>query len=253
MTGTLDIIGLGPGPEKWLTAESAETIAQASDIFGYRSYVERVSARPGQICHPSDNREEIERARAALDLAASGRRVAIVSGGDPGIFAMAAAVFEAIEVGPLAWRALDVTVRPGITAMLAAAAQIGAPLGSDFCVLNLSDNLKPWSKIEKRLSLAAEADFVIALYNPASRARPHQIHDAFTLLRQCRDASTPVVFATAVGRADESITVCQLGQADPALADMRTLVIIGSSATRILPRANGAVWVYSPRRTGVAE
>lgn len=252
MSGTLDIVGMGPGPEKWLTAEAADAIAQASDIFGYRPYVDRIPARPGQISHPSGNGEEIERAKEALRLAASGRRVAIVSGGDPGIFAMAAAVFEAIEAGPPKWRALDIAVRPGITAMLAAAARIGAPLGSDFCVLNLSDNLKPWNRIEKRLALAAEADFVIALYNPASHARPHRIHDAFALLRQCRDASTPVVFATAVGRGDECIAVCTLGQADPSLADMRTLVLVGSSATRIVSRANGAVWVYSPRGTEIA-
>lgn len=247
MTGVLNIVGLGPGPAQWLTPEAASVLADATDIVGYQTYVDRVVLRSGQTCHVSDNGAELARAHHALSLTAKGRRVALVSGGDPGIFAMAAAVFEAVETGAPEWRGLDVRVVPGVTAMLAAAARIGAPLGSDFCVLNLSDNLKPWALVERRLELAAEADFVIALYNPASRARPRQIHAAFDALKKHRDGATPVVFATAVGRADEEIVVTTLDEAGSAQVDMRTLVIVGSSATRVVPKADGGLWVYSPR------
>ena len=177
--GALQVVGLGPGPARWMTPGSSEALARATDIVGYHVYVARLEIGPHQRVHASDNGDELERARHALELAAGGAEVAVVSGGDPGVFAMAAAVFEAIESGPPAWRALEVEVIPGVTAMLAAAARLGAPLGSDFCTLNLSDNLKPWELIEKRLRLAAEGDFVIALYNPASRARPEAIHRAF--------------------------------------------------------------------------
>jgi precorrin-3B C17-methyltransferase len=248
MTGSLRIVGLGPGNAGWLTPEASAALAAASDLVGYRAYVERVPAIAGQVRHASDNGEEFDRAGQALALAAAGRNVAVVSGGDPGVFAMAAAVFEAIEAGVPEWRNLDIAVVPGITAVLAAAARVGAPLGSDFCVLNLSDNLKPWALIEKRLRLAAEADFVIALYNPASRARPGQIHDAFTILRAARDGATPVIFAAAIGRPDETVVVETLLMADPARADMRTVVIVGASTTRLISKADGGVWVYSPRR-----
>jgi precorrin-3B C17-methyltransferase len=165
------------------------------------------------------------------------------------VFAMAAALFEAIEQGPAEWRALDVAVLPGVTAMLAAAARLGAPLGGDFCAINLSDNLKPWAVIEKRLTLAARADFVIALYNPASRARPQQVHEAFALLRREREPDTLVAFATAIGRPDETIALSRLAEADPGLADMRTLVIVGASSTRRVERSDGTCWIYTPRRT----
>jgi precorrin-3B C17-methyltransferase len=157
-------------------------------------------------------------------------------------------VFEAIELGPPAWRALDVSVLPGVTAALAAAARLGAPLGADFCVINLSDNLKPWAMLEQRLRLAAEADFVIALYNPASRARPQQIARAFELLRSRRAPATVTMFARAIGREDEHVHVTTLAAADPSLADMRTLVIVGASGTRCVERSSGQPWVYSPRR-----
>jgi len=248
MTGSLRIVGLGAGAPGWLTPEAAAALAEASDLVGYKSYVDRVAPEPGQARHVSDNREEASRAICALRLAAAGRRVAVVSSGDPGVFAMAAAIFEAIEAGAPEWRALDIAVLPGITAVLAAAARVGAPLGSDFCVLNLSDNLKPWALIARRLRLAAEADFVIALYNPASLARPRQIHEAFAILRATRSGQTPVVFAAAIGQRGEKIVVSSLAEADPAIADMRTLVIIGASSTRLIPRADGGVWVYSPRR-----
>jgi precorrin-3B C17-methyltransferase len=186
------------------------------------------------------------RAERALALAANGQRVAIVSGGDPGVFAMAAAVFEALEKDPAA-RGIAVCVEPGITAMLAAAARIGAPLGHDFCAISLSDNLKPWALIEKRLRLAAEAGFVMALYNPASKARPDQIGKAFAVLSDVLSPDTVVVFARAVGREDEDIEVTTLAKAADADCDMRTLVIIGSQATRKVECADGRIWVYTPR------
>jgi precorrin-3B C17-methyltransferase len=243
--GRVMVVGLGPGPERWLTEEARGLLAEATDIVGYGPYVERVAPSAARR-HPSDNRVEIERARLALDLAAAGRRVAVVSGGDPGVFAMAAAVFEAIEAGPAAWRALEVTVSPGVTAMLAAAARVGAPLGHDFCAISLSDNLKPWAVIEARLRAAAAADFVIALYNPASRARPDQLARALAILREGRGERL-VVLARAIGRDDETVTVTTLAQADPACVDMRTLVIVGSSQTRQIERQEGRPWVYSPR------
>jgi precorrin-3B C17-methyltransferase len=244
-------VGLGPGAAEWVTPEASAALAAASDLVGYASYLARLPERPKQLRHASDNREEIGRARHALALAAQGRRVAVVSGGDPGVFAMAAAVFEAIEGGEAAWRELDVRVLPGLTAMQAAASRIGAPLGHDFCAISLSDNLKPWSIIEKRLRAASQADFVIALYNPASKARPERIRDAFACLRDHRSDATPVIFARAVGRADERVTITRLGEADPDLADMATLVIIGSSETRLIERPGAAApFVYTPRSYG---
>ena len=247
MSGWLRVVGIGPGPADWITPEASSAIAAASDVVGYSTYVDRVSIAPSQRRHASGNGDELERARHALELAQQGAKVAMISGGDPGVFAMAAAVFEAIEAGPASWRSLDVTVLPGVTAALAAAARLGAPLGADFCVLNLSDNLKPWAVLEHRLALAAQADLVIALYNPASRARPQQIHDAFHILRQHRTPSAVTMFARAVGRPDEQLLITSLGSADPNVADMRTLVIIGTAATRCIERPNGS-WVYSPRR-----
>lgn len=245
--GALRIIGLGPGDDAWLTPEASDLIAKASDLVGYAPYLERLPIRQGQTRHPSGNRVEMERARLALGLAEEGRNVALVSGGDPGVFAMAAAVFEAIEEGDPAWRDIDVTVCPGISAMQAAAARIGAPLGHDFCAISLSDNRKPWHLVEKRLAAAAEGDFVIALYNPASSARPQRIHDAFALLRGLKAGQTPVVFARAVGRPDEAISVVTLAGADPSLADMSTLVIVGSSQTKTIARKGKAPFVYTPR------
>jgi precorrin-3B C17-methyltransferase len=249
MNGWLRVVGIGPGPADWITPEASIALAAASDVVGYSSYVERLALAPNQRRHASGNGDELERAGQALDLALGGAKVALVSGGDPGVFAMASAVFEAIEAGPAAWRALDVTVLPGVTAALAAAARLGAPLGADFCVLNLSDNLKPWPVLEQRLQLVAQADLVIALYNPASRARPKQIYEAFEILRRHRTAAAVTMFARAVGRPDEQLTVTTLGAADPGHADMRTLVLVGTAATRCIERsADRGSWVYSPRR-----
>ncbi|MDQ0355519.1 precorrin-3B C17-methyltransferase [Rhodoplanes tepidamans] len=243
----MTIVGLGPGAPRMITPEVTDALATATDLIGYGPYVARVPDRPGLTKHGSDNREEIDRSRHALSLAAAGHRVAVVSSGDPGVFAMAAAVFEAIEHGDPAWRELDVRVLPGVTAMTAAAARAGAPLGHDFCAVNLSDNLKPWALVEKRLRLAAEADFVIALYNPVSKARPHQLGRALEILRASRAPETPVIFATAVSEAHERIDTVRLGEAVPARADMRTLVIVGSSQTRLVARKNGPAFVYTPR------
>jgi precorrin-3B C17-methyltransferase len=243
------IVGLGPGPAEWMTPEASEAIATASDVVGYKPYVDRLILRTDQRTHASDNRLEIERARLALKLAAEDRAVAVVSGGDPGVFAMAAAVFEAVEEEPQ-WLRLDISVSPGVTAMQAAAARLGAPLGHDFCAISLSDNLKPWAIVERRLRSACEGDFVIALYNPASQARPARIVDAFDLLRAAKAATTPVAFARAVGRADETLTLTTLGEADPNLPDMATLIVIGSSETRFIARDGARAWMVTPRAYG---
>ncbi len=253
MSGALAIVGLGPGPAKWMAPEAEAALALATDVVGYQPYLDRLPQRSGQRRYGSDNRVEIDRARHALTMASMGRAVAVVSGGDPGVFAMAAAVFEAVETGEPSWRGLNITVVPGISAMQAAAARLGAPLGHDFCAISLSDNLKPWDVVERRLRAAAEGDFVIALYNPASKARPDKIHLAFDLLRACKAATTPVAFASAVGRADERIILTTLGNADPALADMRTLVLIGSSETRIIERPNATPWLLTPRSYGATR
>ena len=247
MSGRLAVVGLGPGDVRWLTPEADAALAAADALFGYGPYLDRAPVRDGQSRHPSDNREEALRARDALETAAAGTNVALVSGGDPGVFAMAAAVCEQIESGEAAWRTLDVAIVPGITAMLAVAARVGAPLGHDFCALSLSDNLKPWPVIERRLDAAAQAGFVIALYNPISRARPWQLTAALERLRRYLPATTPTVFGRAVGRADETIAVTTLQAADPAGADMATLVIVGSAETRLVPRPGHAPLVYTPR------
>ena len=244
--GEILVVGLGPGPDGWRTPEVEAALGRASDLVGYGPYLDRCPLRPDQRRHGSDNRVELDRARLAIDLCRQGRVVAVVSGGDPGVFAMAAAVFEAIDADATA-RTLAVTVMPGVSAMQAAAARLGAPLGHDFCAISLSDNLKPWALVERRLVAAATGDFVIARYNPASRARPGRIHDAFALLRTLKAAATPVAFARAVGRPDEAIVVTDLGTADPGLADMATVVIIGSSASRLVARPNGRPWFYTPR------
>jgi len=247
VSGRLAVVGLGPGDTRWRTPEAEAALAAADALYGYGPYLDRVAARPGQARHPTDNREESARAAAALRHASQGAHVAVVSGGDPGVFAMAAAVCAEIEAGPDAWRTLDVAIVPGITAMVAVAARVGAPLGHDFCALSLSDNLKPWELIERRLDAAAGAGFVIALYNPISRARPWQLGTALERLRQRLPASTPVMFGRAVGRPDESVVVTTLADADPATADMATLVIVGSSETRAIARPGRTPLVYTPR------
>ncbi|WP_245184515.1 precorrin-3B C(17)-methyltransferase [Halomonas salinarum] len=247
--GWVRIVGLGPGSETLITPEASSVLEQATDAVGYVPYVERLSPRPGLTRHGSDNREEVRRAEQALEMAAAGRRVVVVSSGDPGVFAMGAAVFEALEAGDPAWRALDIQVLPGVSAMLAASARLGAPLGHDFCCINLSDNLKPWALIEKRLRLAAEADFAMAFYNPRSRSRPEGFARALTVLREACGNERPIMFARAVSTPEERLIVTTLGEATPEMADMRTLVMVGSSLTRRIPHGTRAEseWVYTPR------
>lgn len=247
MSGRLAVVGLGPGDACQLTPEAADTLAAADALYGYGPYLARAPLRPGQERHASDNREERARAAAALDHAAQGANVALVSGGDPGVFAMAAAVCGEIDTGPEAWRNLDVAIVPGVTAMLAVAARIGAPLGHDFCALSLSDNLKSWELIERRLDAAAGAGFVLALYNPVSRARPWQLGAALDRLRRLLPATTPVVFGRAVSRPDEATIVTTLAAADPGAADMATLIIVGSAETRVIARPGRPPLVYTPR------
>jgi precorrin-3B C17-methyltransferase len=249
VTGSVTVIGLGPGDPRYLTGGAAAALAAATDLVGYGPYVDRVPTRDGLIRHPSDNRVEVERARLALDLAGEGRSVAVVSGGDPGVFAMAAAVFEALEEGRAGWRDVAIRVEPGITAMLAAAARVGAPLGGDFCAISLSDNLKPWDVITARLEAALAADFVVSLYNPISKARPWQLGKALEIAAGHRDAATPVIFARAIGRPDEDVRVMSMAEAVAVAgtADMATLVMIGASATRSLTGPDGSSYVYTPR------
>lgn len=241
MTGWVAIAGLGPGRDDLVTPEVTAMLAEATDVIGYIPYVKRVAPRDGLTLHPTDNRVEIDRATHALTLAAEGHRVAVVSGGDPGVFAMASAVFEALEGKPQ-FADADIRVLPGITAMLAAAARAGAPLGHDFCAINLSDNLKPWSVIERRLRLAAQADFAMAFYNPRSRSRPHQFGDALAILREECAPQRLVTFARAISRPDEALNTVTLAEATAEMADMQTVVLLGNSQTRVVGR-----YVYTPR------
>lgn len=247
MTGKLYVIGTGPGGPQQMTPEAVEAVSNSVDFFGYGPYLDRLSLRVDQNRIASDNREELDRARAALTRAASGAKVCVVSGGDPGVFAMAAAICEAVDIGPQEWRDIDIEVVPGVTAMLAVAARIGAPLGHDFCAISLSDNLKPWDVITHRLKLVAEAGLVMAFYNPISKARPWQLGEAFDILRTVLPGETPVIFGRAAGRPDERMLVMPLRDADATKADMATCVIVGSPETRIIPRPGKPDLVYTPR------
>jgi precorrin-2 C20-methyltransferase/precorrin-3B C17-methyltransferase len=244
--GQVVVVGLGPAGPDWLTPEAQAELAAAEELVGYRTYLDRVPGRPGQRRHASENRVEARRARQALELAAAGARVAVVSSGDPGIFAMAAAVVEEYEQGNGQYAGVELRVVPGLSAMQAAAARAGAPLGHDFCVVSLSDILKPWEIVERRLRAAGEADMVLALYNPASRTRRAQLLRALAVLGRHRAPETPVVVARAVGAEAETVSVTTLAGLDPGAVDMRTLLIVGSSTTRIVP--GEPPLVYTPRR-----
>jgi precorrin-2 C20-methyltransferase / precorrin-3B C17-methyltransferase len=246
-TGRVDVVGLGPAGRDWLTPQAMAVLAAADDLVGYAPYVDRVARNPRQQRHSSDNTEEAERAEFALDLALRGRRVAVVSSGDPGVFAMASVVLEA-AAGHERFADVPVHVVPGITAAQAVASQAGAPLGHDYVVLSLSDRLKPWDVIARRLQAAAAGDFAIAIYNPASRSRRRQLADARDLLLAYRDPETPVVVGRAVGTPDQVVTVTTLGELDPEQVDMRCLLIVGSSQTRVLRTAGGPDRVITPRR-----
>ena len=241
MSGWIAVAGLGPGAEALVTPEVSAALAEATDVVGYIPYVARIAPRAGLTLHPSDNRVELDRAALALTLAAEGRRVVIVSSGDPGVFAMASALFEALEAAP-EHAGADIRILPGITAMLAAAARAGAPLGHDFCAINLSDNLKPVAVIERRLRAAIAGDFAMAFYNPRSKARPGQFAQVLEVLREICGPERLVVFARAVSTPEQQIRVVTLAEAEPEMADMRTVVLVGSSLTRRVGR-----FVYTPR------
>ncbi len=247
--GRLTVLGLGPGGATWLTPAARAALADATDILGYTTYVNMAGPfRADQRVHGTDNREEMQRARHAFELAAEGRRVAVVSSGDPGVFAMAAAVLEALdEARDPQWAAVDLRVEPGISASLATAAQAGAPLGHDFCAISLSDNLKPWDVIETRLRHAAQADLVMAFYNPISRARPWQLDRALDVVRAHRTADTVVVLGRDIGRPGATLATTTLGALRSDQVDMRTMVIVGSSTTRRFAIGNAREWVYTPR------
>jgi precorrin-2 C20-methyltransferase/precorrin-3B C17-methyltransferase len=239
--GRLTVVGLGPAGREWTTPQAQAALGEATDLVGYGPYLDRIPANPRQTRHPSDNRVESERAEFALTLAARGRRVAVVSSGDPGVFAMASAVLEVAATEP--YTDIPVTVLPGLTAAQAVASRVGAPLGHDYAVISLSDRLKPWDVIEERLTAAARADLVIAIYNPASKSRTWQVEKARDLLLEHRTPDTPVVLGRDVGGAGERVTVVRLADLTPGAVDMRTLLIIGSSRTR---HVNGTV--FTPRR-----
>lgn len=248
--GKLAIIGTGPGSSAWISPEVQAILRSATDWVGYKTYLDLAEPwrEPHTIRHESDNRVELDRARTALDLAATGRTVALISSGDPGIYAMAAAVFEVLdqETKP-EWESIEIQVCPGISAMQAAAAQVGAPLGHDFCTISLSDILKPWEVIAQRISTAAQADFAIALYNPVSKQRTWQLEKTKEILLQWRSPQTPIVLARNLGRPGQTVKVKSLGQLTIDDADMRTVILIGSSKTRIIQQRRGAQWVYTPR------
>ena len=250
--GRLAVIGLGPGAAELMVPAVKAELARATDVLGYETYVRMAGPfRDDQVQHCTDNREEMQRARHAFRLAAQGRSVIVVSSGDPGVFAMAAAVLEALhESTDPAWHSVDLEILPGVSASLATAAQAGAPLGHDFCVMSLSDNLKPWSIIEKRLDLAAEADLALAFYNPISRARPWQLGRALEIVAQHRTPQTPVVLGRDIGRPGQALRTTTLGALTPDQVDMRTMVLIGSSTTCTFPRPEGGEWVYTPRWYG---
>lgn len=241
MRGRLSILGLGPGTAGLVAPDAQEALDGATDVLGYGPYVARIPPRPGLALHATDNREELDRARHAIDLARNGAQVAVVSSGDPGVFAMAAAVFEALEQIPDAEHP-DIQVIPGITAMLAAAARCGAPLGHDFCAINLSDNLKPDSVIRHRIRHAALGGFAMGFYNPRSKARPDGFARALEVLRDTCEPGRIVIFARAVSTPEETITITTLADAREEMADMRTVVLIGNPQTRRVGR-----WVYTPR------
>ena len=250
--GRLAVIGLGPGAAELMVPAVKTELARANDVLGYETYVRMAGPfRADQVLHCTDNREEMQRARHAFELAAQGRSVVVVSSGDPGVFAMAAAVLEALhESTNPQWHSVDLDILPGVSASLATAAQAGAPLGHDFCVMSLSDNLKPWSIIEKRLDLASEADLALAFYNPISRSRPWQLGRALEIVAKHRTAQTPVVLGRDIGRPGQTLRVTTLGKLTPDQVDMRTMVLIGSSTTCTFPRLEGGEWVYTPRWYG---
>ncbi|MHC3939954.1 Siroheme synthase [Paenochrobactrum sp. BZR 201-1] len=253
--GRLSVIGLGPGDKQFTTPAVLAELDQAQDLLGYETYIKMAGTlREDQRIYATDNREEMQRARHAFELAASGRSVVMVSSGDPGVFAMATAVMEALDQSDNpSWHAVELVIQPGISAAMSAAAKAGAPLGHDFCIISLSDNLKPWSVIENRIHHAALADMVIAFYNPVSKARPHQLGQAIEKLRELRAPSTPVILARDIGRPAEGLRHITLGELHSDMVDMRTVVLVGSSLTRTFGTSMGQKWTYTPRWYGGAH
>jgi len=253
--GKLTIIGTGPGGMQWMSPQVQEILHSATDLVGYKTYINLIgSLADGKNIHESDNREEESRAKKALDLAAQGRYVAVVSSGDPGIYAMATAVFDVLDKGQYdqpEWQTIDIQVAPGISAMQATAAAVGAPLGHDFCVISLSDILKPWEVIAQRITHAAQGDFVIAFYNPISQTRTWQLTAAKNILLQYRKPHTPVILGRNIGRPGQILKVINLQELEPRDADMRTLIIVGSSHTKKIESPPEKTWVYTSRRYSV--
>ncbi len=247
--GSLAIVGIGPGAAAARTHEVEAAISKATDLVGYKLYLDLLGSLAAyKTRHGYELGEEEMRVRIALDLAAEGRDVALVCSGDAGIYAMATLVFELIErEGNPDWARVEIAGLPGVSAMQTAAARIGAPLGHDFCAISLSDLLTPWEAIEQRLRAAASGDFVVAFYNPVSQRRRTQLAAAKDILLRQRPGETPVVLARNLGRDGESVTVVTLRDLKVEDVDMLTLVIVGSSATRALARPDGGVWVYTPR------
>jgi precorrin-2 C20-methyltransferase / precorrin-3B C17-methyltransferase len=243
--GEVVVVGLGPGADRWTTPEVRAELARATDLVGYKTYLSRISPRPGQRLHPSDNRVESERACMALDLAKTGARVAVVSSGDPGVFAMAAAVLE-VAAEP-AWSDVHVRVVPGVTAANAVAAAVGAPLGHDYVVISLSDRLKGWAVIERRLHAAIDGDLVMAVYNPGSGSRTWQVSALKEILASRLPRDRPIVIGRDVGGPEQSVTLTTVADFDPEVVDMRTLLIVGSSRTTVVERLAGQA-VYTSRR-----
>jgi cobalt-precorrin 5A hydrolase/precorrin-3B C17-methyltransferase len=247
--GRLAVVGIGPGDAGGRTADADAAIRAATDLVGYRLYLDLLGPlAAGKSLHSFDLGEEETRVRAALTLAAEGRCVALISSGDAGIYAMGSLVFELIErSGNPDWARVEIVGVPGVSAMQAAAARLGAPLGHDFCAVSLSDLLTPWPAIEQRLKAAAVGDFVIALYNPVSQRRRTQLAAARDILLASRPADTPVAIARNLGRAGEAVRITTLAALDCDDVDMLSIVLIGSSTTRAVARPDGGAWLYTPR------
>ena len=250
MKGSLTIVGLGPGAAELVTPAVTDALKHSTDIVGYSKYIDRVQHARGKSFHPSDNREEIDRAELSINLALRGKKVVVVSSGDPGVFAMASAIFEVVDKRSISKEDLPIVVLPGITALLAASARLGAPIGHDFCVINLSDNLKSWDILKSRVIAAAKADFVIAFYNPRSKSRENQLAEIYNILRENCNSDRLVIYANSVSTKSEAIFETTLSKADASLVSMKTLVIIGSSSTK---KIRNTGYIYTPRYSGLEK
>ena len=250
MKGSLTIVGLGPGAPELVTPAVTDALKDSTDIVGYSKYIDRVKDASGKSFHPSDNREEIDRAELSINLALQGKKVVVVSSGDPGVFAMASAIFEVVDKTNISRDDLPIVVLPGITALLAASARLGAPIGHDFCVINLSDNLKSWDILKSRVIAAAKADFVIAFYNPRSKSRKNQLSEIYDVLRKNCKSDRIVIYANSVSTESEAIFETTLSEADASSVSMKTLVIIGSSSTK---KIRNTGYIYTPRYSGVEK